>query len=96
MTKSQLEPPFRQLDRGIRHEVRVLWRNGIETFESCEGGHGHSFHEPTVRFHGDAFEGFKAIAIAQRSGLRVAELRRFWYLQNGEPHGPHWEIIFYR
>jgi hypothetical protein len=35
-------PPFngkgqRLIDKGIAREVRVLWENGINTFESCEG-----------------------------------------------------------
>ena len=52
----------RPIDAGIRKEVDVLSRNGIETFESCEGGDGHAFFEPTIRFHGDQSEGFKALA----------------------------------
>ena len=31
---------------------------GIETFESCPGGPGHAYAEPTVRFYGDRSEGF--------------------------------------
>jgi hypothetical protein len=34
------EPP---LDEGIREIVIALVSNGGETFESCEGGRGHSF-----------------------------------------------------
>jgi hypothetical protein len=97
----RIRPPFtgkdvRLIDRGIAHEVKVLWENGIETSESCEGGEGHSFYEPTVRFRGDSAEGFRALAIAQQHGLKVAELRRFWSIQDGEPVGPEWEMTFYR
>lgn len=82
----------RPLDAGIERAVVVLQKNGIETFESCEGGEGHAFAEPTVRFHGDSSEGFRALAIAQQNGLRVDQLRRYYQIQNGEPTGPYWEI----
>jgi hypothetical protein len=94
-------PPFRSkgervIDAGIKREVHVLWANGIETTESCEGGRGHSFPEPTVRFCGDATEGYRAVAIALQHGLKVSELRRFWSVQNGELNGPQWEMTFVR
>jgi len=92
-------PPFkgkgvRLVDPGIRRAVRILWENGIETNESCEGGQGHSFPVPTVRFFGHQEEGFRALAIALQHGLKVAELRRYWVILNGEPCGPHWEMTF--
>ena len=52
------------LDPGIAPYVGWLDAKGIETFESCEGGQGHAFREPTVRFHGDNSEGFRALAAA--------------------------------
>lgn len=48
----------------------------MDTFESGEGGAGHVYPEPTVRFHGDAPEGLRALAAAMTEGLPVAELRR--------------------
>jgi hypothetical protein len=84
----------RPIDRGILREVKILRDNGIETFESCEGGRGHSFPEPTVRFHGGQSEGFKALAVALQNGLRVDQLRRYYQIQNGEPAGPYWELTF--
>ena len=94
-------PPFtgkgvRCIDAGIRREVRILWDNGVETTESCEGGRGHSFHEPTVRFCGGQAEGFRALGIALQHGLKVAELRRYWSIEDGEPVGPYWEMTFSR
>jgi hypothetical protein len=83
------------LDEGIKHQVEILSANGIETYESCEGGVGHCFPEPTIRFHGDQAEGFKALAIAAQHGLRVSALRRFWSVIDGEPVGPKWEMTFY-
>jgi len=82
------------LDEGILPMVQVLAENGVETFESCEGGEGHAFHEPTVRFHGNHAEGFRALAIALQHGLRVCELRRYYSIEDGEPVGPHWEMTF--
>lgn len=85
------EPP---LDAGIRAYVEILVAAGIETFESCEGGTGHAYAEPTVRFHGDRTEGFRAFTIAMQNGLPVASLRRIWPVVEGEPTGPHWELVF--
>jgi hypothetical protein len=83
------------LDPGIRQEVEVLNQFGVETFESCEGGEGHSYPEPTVRFQGDRAEGFRALAVALWQGLRVRDLRRIWTVSDGEPIGPYWELAFY-
>jgi hypothetical protein len=90
-TIAHYDPP---LDEGIAHAVKVFQDAGIETFESCEGGNGHAYPEPTIRFHGYQPEGFKALAIAMQAGLPVAELRRVWPLIDGEPTGPWWEITF--
>lgn len=83
-----------RLDAGILPIVQLLVRNGVETFESCEGGKGHAFYEPTVRFHGSHAEGFRVLSIALQHGLRVSELRRYYSIEDGEPVGPHWEITF--
>lgn len=96
----KLKPPFRasgvkKIDTDIAHEVRVLWENGVETTDSCQGGQGHPYPEPTVRFAGGQAEGFRALGIALQNGLRVTELRRIWAIQDGEPVGPQWEMTFY-
>jgi hypothetical protein len=44
------------LDPGIVDFVRVLQEAGVETTESCQGGEGHTYPEPTVRFNGDNSE----------------------------------------
>jgi hypothetical protein len=82
------------LDRAISYAVKVLRDGGVETFESCEGGPGHAFPEPTIRFHGGPEAGFLALACAQRNNLPVAELRRFWQIVQDEPQGPYWEMTF--
>jgi hypothetical protein len=85
------DPP---LDEGIREIVVTLVLNGVETFESCQGGLGHSFPEPTVRFEGDSSEGLRALAVALAHGLPVYRLRRSWGVVDGLVHGPWWEMTF--
>lgn len=82
------------LDTLIAPIVTILREGGVETFESCQGGEGHFFHEPTVRFYGGQAEGFRALAYAQQHGLIAMDLRRYWSIQDGEPHGPWWEMTF--
>ena len=88
----EFSPP---LDKGIEREVEILVEGGIETYESCEGGTGHAYLEPTVRFHGERSEGFKALAIALQNDLKPSDLRRIWTIEDGEPTGPDWEMTFY-
>lgn len=83
-----------RIDAGILHEVRILLANGVETTESCQGGQGHPFPEPTVRFAGGQSEGPRAVGVALQHGLRVAELRRVWSVIDGEIVGPMWEMTF--
>jgi len=82
------------LDRWIVYAVKILRDGGIETYESCQAGPGHSFPEPTVRFHGGSAEGYKAIALALQHCLPVSSLRRFWRIIDGELEGPNWEMTF--
>ena len=74
--------------------VSVLLSNGIRTTESCEGGDGHSYPLPTVRFDGPYPEGLRAVGVALHNGLPVADLRRVWRMQDGELQGPFWEMTF--
>ena len=88
----EFEPP---LDPGIKAMVRALRDSGVETFESCDGSPGHAYREPTVRFHGDRSEGFRALAAALgKPGPQVMGLRargRWW---RESPTGPWWELVF--
>jgi len=82
------------LDAGIRDYVLTLRSGGIETFESCEGGSGHVFPEPTVRFHGGVSEGFRAFAVAKQYGLPVFKVRLSYTVLDGILTGPWWEMVF--
>ena len=83
------------LDSGIRRYVLILRSKGIETFESCQGGSGHAMPEPTIRFHGNATEGFRAFAIAGDNGLPVLALRRTYaVVRDMWLEGPYWEMTF--
>jgi hypothetical protein len=46
MARSKLDPG--DLDLGIRDAVLLLWKAGVKTFTSCEGGWGHSFRHETI------------------------------------------------
>ncbi len=83
------------IDEEIREAVLVLRRGGVETFESCQGGDGHAFDAPTIKFNGDAWAGYKAFAIAMEHGLPVRRVQRAYGVVNGQLEGPWWEIVFY-
>lgn len=86
-----------KIDKGIVRAVDILSKGGVETFESCEGGIGHSYPEPTIRFHGSVAAGWHAVGLCLDNGLPVSELRRVWDILDGSyPTGPHWEIVFSR
>lgn len=82
------------IDQGIREAVLKLRAGGVETFESCEGGEGHAFAEPTVRFHGDAWAGYRAFAVAMENGLRPVSVRRVYDVISDQLVGAWWEIVF--
>ena len=81
-------------DQGIARYVEILRDNGVETFESCEGGPGHALPEPTIAFSGPPFAGLEAVSVALKHGLPVSDLRRYWSVVDGELTGPHWQITF--
>lgn len=85
----EYDPP---LDKRIRPFVECLNDAGVDTFESCDGGSGHAYPEPTVRFHGERPEGYRAVGVALSHGFKVKELRRVWPLLDGELTGPYWEL----
>jgi hypothetical protein len=90
--------PAKGLDPGIERIVRTLMDAGVETFESCEGGPGHAFTEPTVRFGaGRPEEGWQALAVCLTFGYPVLRLATYWNIEHGHvPTGPYWELVFSR
>jgi len=84
-----------ELDPGIRRAVLILRRAGIETCESCEGGVGHAFPDPTIRFHGSTWAGYRAFAIAMEHGLPVLHLRYSYGVEGGQLGPPRWEMTFH-
>lgn len=86
---------YDRIDPGVRAAVEALRSQSVETFESCEGGPGHAYPEPTVRFYGESGEGFRAYAVALNQGLLVDAVRRVWVSVSGELTGPYWEMTFH-
>jgi hypothetical protein len=85
---------FAGLDWGIAGYVRTLWENGVETYQSCQGGDGHSFPEPTIQFTGSSAAGYRAFQIAKDHALPVQSIRRAWQIIDGDMVGPEWEMTF--
>ena len=88
------EPPWDQLDPLIRPYVRALYEAGFDTYESCQGGEGHSAAAPFIRFKGNHHVGFKALALAIDREWPVIELARFWHIMPEGPVGPDWQMRF--
>ena len=83
-----------QLDPLIKPFVKILIDNGIETFESCQGGEDHCFPVPTIRFLGHREEGPRAVAVCLANYLPISNIRRTWSIEGGEMVGPYWELTF--
>lgn len=66
------------IDPLILPAVKILNEHGFKTFESCQGGEGHAFFEPTIRFEGDEFDIIRACEICRNYGLVVSEGRRIF------------------
>lgn len=83
------------LDPGIRPYVIALRDGGVETFESCEGGEGHPFPQPTIRFFGPLSAGFRAYGVAVERRLPVASLALEYPVDDhGMLTGPWWRMTF--
>ena len=87
---------YEGLDRGIRFAVRVLHAAGFDTCQSCQGGKGHSYDEPTVEMvaTGDDSRGFGALDALRSYGLPVSAVALVWPCQNGAPYEKNWRITF--
>lgn len=65
-----------QIDPKILPAVEVLNNHGFKTFESCEGGKGHCYPEPTIRFEGNEYDAMRAYEICQLYCFPVHEVKR--------------------
>jgi len=92
------DPP---LEPGIAAAVHALNAAGIVTFTSCEGGPGHAFPEPTVRFGGELTcditisDAITACHVLVDAGLPVHELRHVWTLAELPDFTHFWEIVLF-
>ncbi|HUJ07633.1 MAG TPA: hypothetical protein VLX31_16110 [Streptosporangiaceae bacterium] len=84
------------MDIGIVRAVRILMDADIATYESCQGGEGHAYREPTIRFKGTPACGWRALALLMCYVLPVGRLSQTWVLNYGVPDGPCWEVTFTR
>lgn len=66
------------VDPLILPAVKILNEYGFKTFESCQGGEGHCFPEPTVRFEGSEFDLLRAYEVCEFFGLHVSDVRRIF------------------
>jgi hypothetical protein len=90
---------YLNLDPGIRFAVRVLHAaGGVETCQSCQGGEGHSYSQPTVDIiaGGDDALGFRALAALHEYGLPVDAVSIVWNVQHGLPYERLWRVTFSR
>lgn len=66
------------LDPLIAPVVQILNEHGFKTFESCQGGEGHCYPEPTVRFFGAEFDLIRAYEICRHYGFNAHEVKRVY------------------
>lgn len=85
---------YQKLDKGIRFAVRVLHAKGFETCQSCQGGKGHCYNNPTIDLisSGDDSWGFAAISALQDYGIIVTDISLHWSVRNGFPYDRIWRI----
>lgn len=88
--------PIPGLDPWIAPWVEILRAHRVETYESCQGGAGHAYPQPTIAFHGGPSSGMYAYHVARQHGLPVKRIQRVWKESSHELTGPTWEIVFTR
>jgi len=86
------------LDEGIKDAVIFLRKHGFETFASCQGGEGHCYPEPTVRFFGSEFDLIRAYELCHIQGMNVFNAKRVYRkvpiysdVTDGNVIGESWE-----
>jgi len=86
------------LDAGIRLAVRVIHAAGIDTCQSCQGGEGHAYDQPSIDLcaSGHDARGFAVLSALTDYGLDVAELQLVWNVKNGLPYEQLWRVTLVR
>ena len=92
---------FSQVDEGIKKIVEILNKHGFDTWESCQGGQGHCFELPTVRFWGSEFDLIRAHRICENYSLNINQVSRIYRtvgISTGDtdfcPKGTVWDVPF--
>lgn len=97
--KIMSESFYKTLDDGIRFPVRILHAHGFDTCQSCQGGKGHAYLEPTIDMvaggKGDV-EGIAALGPLAQYGLPVSTIGLIWNIDEGLPYEKLWRITFSR
>ena len=89
--EKEFHPP---LDPGIERAVLFLRQHGFRTYASCEGGEGHAYPKPTVRFNGHYKDLLAAAGLLMYAFFPVSEVRRGYSAVWNELDGPYNEITF--
>lgn len=97
-THLQSEEWYAGIDAGIRFPVRVLHAAGLDTLQSCQGGHGHDYDRPTVDLPcaDDDGAGFRALAALTEYGLEVRDVSMMWSVHRGLPSDRIWRVTLRR
>jgi len=97
-TKMWAAKDYAGIDAGVRFAVRLLHAHGMDTCQSCQGGKGHAYLEPTVDMvaGGDDADGFQALAALTSYGLPVSTVSLTWNIRHGLPYEKLWRITFSR
>jgi hypothetical protein len=88
--------PSLPLDLGIVRAVRVLRESGFHTIESCQGGDGHCYPEPTIEFEASRGGGWHALGLLMDFGFPIKRIGQLWTMTEGMPAGPVWHVTFWR
>lgn len=85
---------YDSLDVGIRFPVKVLHAYGIETCQSCQGGHALAYPAPTVDLLAGAgkLPAFAALHYLEAYGVEVTSLAQVWNVQQGRIHEVVWRV----
>jgi len=81
--------------------VILLRKHGFDTWESCQGGEGHCYCEPTIRFFGSEFDLIRAYELCYIQGMNVFNAKRVYRkvpvycdVTDGNEIGENWDSPF--